>query len=92
MANVPSSPILVTVMMVALWSFETSVISRATWHNIPEDVVLHSYRRENLKSYNIHRNCLFEVRIGHIPVTGIKTRVNMGDILNAQGFIWWILR
>jgi hypothetical protein len=23
----------------------------ATWHNIPEDAILHSHRRENLKSY-----------------------------------------
>jgi hypothetical protein len=34
-ANVPNSPILVTLMMEALSSSETSVLSRATWHNIP---------------------------------------------------------
>jgi hypothetical protein len=27
--------------------------SRATRHNIPEDAILHSHRRENLKSYTI---------------------------------------
>jgi hypothetical protein len=47
-ANVPSSPILVTLMMEALSSSETSVLTR---HNIPEDAILHSHRRENLKSY-----------------------------------------
>jgi hypothetical protein len=28
-----------------------SVLTRVTWRNIPEDTILHSYRRENLKSY-----------------------------------------
>jgi hypothetical protein len=37
-------------MIEALSSPETSVLTRVTWRNTPEDTVLHSHRRENLKS------------------------------------------
>jgi hypothetical protein len=35
-------------------SSETSVLTRATRRNNPEDTILHSHRRENLKSYGIY--------------------------------------
>jgi hypothetical protein len=41
MANVPSLPILDTLMMGALSSSQTSVLTRAIWRNIPEDSILY---------------------------------------------------
>jgi hypothetical protein len=48
-----SSPILVTLMTDAIRPSETSVLTRATRRNIPEDGIFRSHRRENFKCYII---------------------------------------
>jgi hypothetical protein len=54
MANaVPSSQILVPLTMEAPCSSKTSVLTGATWRNIPEDSILHSHHHENLKLHHL---------------------------------------
>jgi hypothetical protein len=61
--------ILVALMMEAIHSYETSVLTTVTLHHIQEDGALHSHRRESLKSYiciysasnREHRNEIGEV-------------------------------
>jgi hypothetical protein len=50
---VPSSPILVTLMVVALCSSDTSVLTRATWRTIQEDGILQGRHWPHLKKFNL---------------------------------------
>jgi hypothetical protein len=61
-------------MKEALSSSETPVITRATWHNIRENDILHSHLREDLKFY--------------IALTGwpLQRRRNVSPVRYEQGF------
>jgi hypothetical protein len=50
---VPSSSILVTLMMEEIYSSETSISTGAMRRSIPEDGIARSYRRQNIKCNNI---------------------------------------
>jgi hypothetical protein len=71
---VPTSPILVTLMKEAVSCSESSFLTRATDINIPEVVILHGHRHENLKSY--------------IALTGrvLQRRRNVSPVRYEQGF------
>jgi hypothetical protein len=60
---VPDSPILVTLMMEVIHTSKTTILTRVTQHNIPEDNILHSHYCENFKSYT---------KI-HVPITFLYT-------------------
>jgi hypothetical protein len=70
-----------TLRRAALVRTVASVLTRATWRNSPEDGILHSNRRENLKSYIALTGWALQQRRNVFPV-----RYELGVIAQKTAF------
>jgi hypothetical protein len=86
-ANVPTSMILVTLMMEALGTSKTSVLIRATQRNIPEYGILNSHRRENLKSYIVLTGWV-RYRRRNVSIIVLYILIGAIDVISRELFIY----
>jgi hypothetical protein len=61
-ANVPSSPVLVTLMTEVICPSDTSVLTRAKQRNFPEDGILHSVISSLIFSSGVVKHCYSSIK------------------------------
>jgi hypothetical protein len=84
---VGSSAILITLVMEAILSSETSVLTRTTRRNIPEDSIIHSHRRENLKCY-IKSTVLLVHAVTYVAANGRTANLSAHFRIKGMVSMW----